>query len=133
MQSTGVRRHHAAAAARDQLRLADTLDARHMVSEYRAGRVVLAGLRGRSAFSFLEQTAQDAARRTFGDLRIDAYEPVRSGRLTEQSWEVLLADPPGQVRVELAQTHTEPVYSNCAATVALPRPAFTVRSVSRTR
>jgi hypothetical protein len=112
---------------------ADTLDARHMVSEYRAGRVVLAGLRGRSAFSFLEQTAQDAARRTFGDLRIDAYEPVRSGRLTEQSWEVLLADPPGQVRVELAQTHTEPVYSNCAATVALPRSAFTVRSVSRTR
>jgi hypothetical protein len=112
---------------------ADTLDARHMVSEYRAGRVVLAGLRGRSAFSFLEQTAQDAARRTFGDLRIDAYEPIQSGRMTERSWEVLLADPTGQVRVELAQTHTEPVYSNCAATVALPRPAFTVRSVIRTR
>jgi hypothetical protein len=110
---------------------ADTLDARHMVSEYRAGRVVLSGLRGRSAFSFLEQAAQDAARRTFGNLRIDAYQPIQSGRMTERSWEVLLADPPGQVRVELTQTHTEPAYSNCAATVALPRPAFMVRSVSR--
>jgi hypothetical protein len=112
---------------------ADTLDARLMVSEYRAGRVVLAGLRGRSAFSFLEQAAQDAARRTFGDLRIGAYQPVRSGRLADQSWEVLLADPPGQVRVELAPTHADPAYSNCAATVALARPAFTVRSISRVR
>jgi hypothetical protein len=112
---------------------ADTLGAQRMVSEYRAGRVVLAGLRGRSAFPFLEQTAQHAARRTFGDLRIDAYEPVRSSRVTQQSWEVLLADPPGQIRVELSETHSEPLYSNCAATVALPRPVFTVDSVTRMR
>jgi hypothetical protein len=112
---------------------ADTLDARHMVSEYRAGRLVLAGLRGRSAFSFLEQTAQDAARRTFGDLGIGAYEPVRSARVTQASWEVLLADPPGQVRVELSESFSEPLYSNCAATVALPRPVFTVQSVARLR
>jgi hypothetical protein len=110
---------------------ADTLGAQRMVSEYRAGRVVLAGLRGRSAFPFLEQTAQDAARRTFGDLRIDAYEPLGSSRLTQHSWEVLLADPPGQVRVELTETHSEPLYSNCAATVALPRPVFTVSGVTR--
>jgi hypothetical protein len=112
---------------------ADTLDARHMVSEYRAGRLVLAGLRGRSAFTFLEQTAQDAARRAFGDLRIGAYAPVRSDRVAQRSWEVLLADPPGQIRVELSETHSEPLYSNCAATVALPRPTFTVRSVARLR
>jgi Sucrase/ferredoxin-like len=110
----------------------DTFGARRMVSEYRAGRVVLAGLRGRSAFSFLEQAAQDEARRTFGDLGINAYHPVGSSRLTQRSWEVLLADPPGQVRVELSETYSEPLYSNCAATVALPRPTFTVRSVSRT-
>ena len=110
---------------------ADSLGAPHMVSEYRAGRVVLAGLRGRSAFRFLEQAAQDAARRTFGDLRIDAYQPIRSDRTTEQSWEVLLADPAGPIRVELAETLTEPLYSNCAATVALARPTFTVSSVSR--
>jgi hypothetical protein len=111
----------------------DTLSAQHMVSEYRAGRVVLSGLRGRSAFPFLEQAAQDAARRTFGDLRVDAYEPVRSGRITERSWEVILADPPRQIRVELAETKTEPLYSNCAATVALGRPAFTVQRVGRRR
>jgi hypothetical protein len=35
-----------------------------MVGEYSRGQVVLAGLRGRSAFSFLEQAAQDAARRS---------------------------------------------------------------------
>jgi Sucrase/ferredoxin-like len=110
---------------------ADTFSAQQMVSQYRAGRVVLAGLRGRSAFSFLEQAAQDAARRTFGDLRIDAYHPVQSGRLTQRTWEVLLADPPGQIRVELAETRSHPLYSNCAATVALPRPTFTVQSVSR--
>ncbi len=110
---------------------ADTLDAGHMVSEYRAGRVVLAGLRGRSAFPFLEQAAQDAARRAFGDLRIDAYQPLRSSRLTQRSWEVLLADPPGQIRVELSESYSEPLYSNCAATVALPRPTFTVHTVTR--
>jgi hypothetical protein len=110
---------------------ADTLGPQHMVDEYRAGRVVLPGLRGRSAFRFLEQAAQDAARRTFGDLRIDAYEPVRSAQLPERRWEVLLADPAGPVRVELAETLSAPLYSNCAATVALARPTFTVRGVSR--
>jgi hypothetical protein len=111
----------------------DTVGAQHMVSEYRAGRVVLPGLRGRSAFPFLEQAAQEAARQSFGDLRIEAYEPVRSGRITDRSWEVLLADPPGQIRVELVETTTEPLYSNCAATVALSRPTFTIQSVSRLR
>jgi hypothetical protein len=110
---------------------ADTFGARHMVGEYTRGRVVLAGLRGRSAFSFLEQAAQDAARRMFGDLRIDAYPPVRSHRLTPRSWEVFLADPPGEIRVELAETHSEPLFSNCAATVALARPVFTVLSAAR--
>ena len=110
---------------------ADTLGARHMVGEYSRGRVVLAGLRGRSAFSFLEQAAQDAARRTFGDLRIDAYRPVRSSRLTPRSWEVFLADGPGEIRVELAEAYSEPLYSNCAATVALARPIFTVESAAR--
>lgn len=110
---------------------ADTLGAQHMVDEYRAGRVVLAGLRGRSVFPFVEQAAQDAARRALGDLRIDAYDPVRSERIADRSWEVLLADPGGQIRVELVETYSEPLYSNCAATVALARPAFTVRSVAR--
>jgi hypothetical protein len=112
---------------------ADTLGAQGMVDAYRAGRVTLSGLRGRSAFSFLEQAAQDAARRAFGDLRIGAYEPAGSRPLAERSWEVLLADPPGQIRVELAETVTEPMYSSCAATVALGRPAFAVQSVARLR
>jgi hypothetical protein len=110
---------------------ADTLDARHLVSEYRAGRVVLAALRGRCAFPFLEQAAQDAARRAYGDLRIDAYQPTGSARTSRQSWEVYLADPAGAVRVELEETHSASLYSNCAATVALPRPTFTVRDISR--
>jgi Sucrase/ferredoxin-like len=110
---------------------ADTLDARQMVSEYRAGRVVLAGLRGRSAFGFLEQAAQDAARRTFGDLRVDAYQPIQSVGIMDRSWEVLLADPAGPIRVELAETTSEPLYSNCAATVALSRPTFTARNIRR--
>jgi len=110
---------------------ADIFDAREMVDEYRAGRVVLPGLRGRSAFRFLEQAAQDAARRAFGDLRVDAYEPVQVARTAHQLWEVLLADPPETVRVELADTVTDVFYSNCAATVPLARPAFAVRAVER--
>ena len=110
---------------------ADVLDAGLMVDEYRAGRVVLAGLRGRSAFRFLEQAAQDAARRTFGDLRISAYEPLSSVLTAPGCWQVLLADPPGRIRVDLAETMTPPLFSNCAATVPLAVPAFTVQAVER--
>jgi len=110
---------------------ADTLDAQRMVDEYRAGRVVLNGLRGRSAFRFVEQAAQDAARRTVGDLRIDAYEPLSTIRTEPGSWQVVLADRPGPIRVGLAETTKEPLYSNCAATVPLPVPAFSVQAVER--
>ena len=77
---------------------ADVLDAGQMVDEYRAGRVMLAGLRGRSAYRFLEQTAQDAARRVFGDLRIEAYEPLSSVPTAPGHWQVLLADSAGPGR-----------------------------------
>ena len=110
---------------------ADTLDAQWMVDEYRAGRVVLSGLRGRSAFRFLEQAAQDAARRTFGDLRIDAYEPLSTIRREPQSWQVVLAGRPGRIRVDLAETLTQPLYSNCGATVPLAVPAFSVQAIER--
>ncbi|HEY2523233.1 MAG TPA: sucrase ferredoxin [Streptosporangiaceae bacterium] len=110
---------------------ADTLDAGQMVAEYRAGRVMLAGLRGRSAFRFLEQTAQHAARRVFGNLRIGAYEPAGSTLTAPGRWQVELADPPGRVRVELAETTTRPLFSNCAATTPLAIPTFAVRSVDR--
>jgi len=43
----------------------------------------------------------------------------------------LLADAPGEIRVELAEAYSEPLYSNCAATVALARPVFTVESADR--
>ncbi len=110
---------------------ADTLDAQRMVDEYRAGRVMLTGLRGCSAFRFVEQAAQDAARRTFGDLRIDAYGPLSTIRTEPGCWQVVLADPPGPIRVDLAETTKEPLYSNCAATVPLPVPAFSARVVER--
>jgi hypothetical protein len=114
---------------------ADVLDAGQMVDEYRAGRVMLAGLRGRSAFRFLEQAAQHAARQAFGDLRIEAYEPLGSARTTPGHWQVLLAGTPGpagapeRIRVELAETKTAPLFSNCAATVPLAVPTFAVEAV----
>jgi hypothetical protein len=110
---------------------ADVLDAGRMVDEYRAGRVLLAGLRGRSTYRFMEQTAQDAARRTFGDLRIEAYEPLSSALTAPGRWRVLLADPPGRIEVELAETMTAPLFSNCAATVPLAVPTFDVQAVAR--
>ena len=110
---------------------ADVLDPGLMVDEYRAGRVMLAGLRGRSAYRFLEQTAQHAARQAFGDLRIGAYEPLSSARVEAGHWEVLLAGPQGQVQVGLAETTTAPLFSNCAATVPLAIPTFAVESVEQ--
>jgi hypothetical protein len=110
---------------------ADVLDAGRMVDEYRSGRVMLAGLRGRSAFRFVEQAAQDAARRVAGDLRINAYEPLSSALTVPGSWQVRLADPPGRIRVDLTETMTAPLFSNCAATVPLAVPTFEVRAVER--
>jgi hypothetical protein len=110
---------------------ADVLDAGRMVDEYRAGRVMLAGLRGRSAYRFMEQAAQDAARRTFGDLRIEAYEPLSSALTEPGRWQVRLAGTAGQIQVDLAETTTKPLFSNCAATVPLAVPSFAVQSVSR--
>lgn len=110
---------------------ADVLDPGQMVDEYRAGRVMLAGLRGRSAYRFLEQTAQHAARQAFGDLRIEAYEPLSSAPIAPGHWQVLLAGPPGRIRVELAETTTAPLFSNCAATVPLAIPTFAVQSVEQ--
>jgi hypothetical protein len=117
---------------------ADVLDAGQMVDEYRAGRVMLDGLRGRSAYRFLEQTAQDAARRTFGDLRIEAYEPLNSVLTAPGHWRVLLTDPAagsgrptGRIQVELAEAATAPLFSNCAATVPLAVPTFAVQSIAQ--
>jgi Sucrase/ferredoxin-like len=110
---------------------ADVLDAGRMVDEYRAGRVMLAGLRGRSAYRFMEQAAQDAARRTFGDLRIEAYEPLSSALTAPGRWQVRLAGTAGQIQVDLAETTTAPLFSNCAATVPLAVPSFAVQAVGR--
>jgi hypothetical protein len=108
---------------------ADVLDPEEMVDEYRAGRVQLAGLRGRSAYRFLEQIAQHAARQAFGDLRIEAYEPLSSARVAAGRWRVLLSGRPGRIQVELAESTTAPLFSNCAATVPLAIPTFAVQSV----
>ena len=46
-------------------------------------------------------------------------------------WQVLLAGAPGRIQVELAQTATAPLFSNCAATVPLAVPTFAVQSVTQ--
>ena len=96
---------------------ANTLDAQRMVDEYRAGRVMLTGLRGRSAFRFVEQAAQAAAREPFGDLRIDAVpgRSVRSARsLGAGRW--CWPTPPGPIRSTWPRRQRSP----CTATVRRP-------------
>lgn len=48
-----------------------------------------------------------------------------------RSWRVVLADRPGRIRIDLAETLTQPLYSNCAATVPLAVPAFSVQVIER--
>ena len=43
----------------------------------------------------------------------------------------LAAGSAGRIQVELAQTATAPLYSNCAATVPLAVPTFAVQSVTQ--
>lgn len=101
----------------------DDADAVDVADAYLDARVVPALLRGRSCFSHAVQSAQDAARRLLGDLRIDAFPPVLEERRGD-GWYVELATADGLVAVTLAQVTSDPLLSTCRATRAVSVPGL---------
>lgn len=96
----------------------DLTDAAAIVDRHIAGRVSDTFLRGRSSMPHAVQAAQHFARVDSGDDRIDAYPPI-AVRRRDHHIEVTLADPGGgTVRVDLGEHLSDPLISNCRATVA---------------
>jgi (2Fe-2S) ferredoxin len=91
-------------------------DAVTVVDRYLRGEIVEELFRGRSALSHPVQAAQSYARRRFGDVRIEAYAPVREGRRDDGTWSVDLAADGGIVRVALKEIRSAPLLSTCGAT-----------------
>ncbi len=101
----------------------DDGDAALIAMSYRAGRVEERFFRGRSSLTHPVQAAQHYARERFGDDRVDAYPPLseewHDGGAGHGRWIVTLADlaePGAPITVELAEAHSEPLLSTCAAT-----------------
>jgi len=98
----------------------DDGDAAHIAASYLDGRIEEQWFRGRSSLTHPVQAAQHVARLQFGDDRIDAYAPLgeewHDGGDGHARWTVQLQDEAGTVTVELAEAHSEPLLSTCAAT-----------------
>lgn len=98
----------------------DDDDAARIAASYRAGRIEEPFFRGRSSLTHPVQAAQHYARLEFDDDRVDAYAPLREewhdGGDGHGRWTVTLADGAGTITVELAEAHSAPLLSTCAAT-----------------
>ena len=106
-----------------------TTDAVAVVDRYRSGDVVPELYRGRSSLSNVVQAAQSFARAAEGDLRVEAFAPLREERSAGGEWTVDLEHRGEVVTVVLRETLSEPLLSTCAATRAAPVREFALESI----
>jgi hypothetical protein len=101
-----------------------------MLADYRAGRIALAGYRGRSCYPFAVQAAEREVRERTGLTGIHDLRVLERRRTGEARWSVdVLAEVAGDVhRVEVALELGEPEYLTCSA--ALPQPPRRYAAVS---
>jgi hypothetical protein len=92
-------------------------EARGVLAAHAAGRVDLGRYRGRSAYSFPVQAAEQALREREGLLGIDDLAVVGSARRGEGAWTVRLRSPDGAVHaLEVEATHAdETAYLTCTS------------------
>lgn len=97
----------------------DSTDAAGLVSLYLEGRLDDRYLRGRTSLPHAVQAAQHYVREEFGNDRIEAYPPleVDAGDGTTR---VVLACDGGSVEVIVRESMSDPLLSQCSATVAGP-------------
>jgi hypothetical protein len=98
-------------------------DVEPLLASLRAGEIDLDRYRGRSAYSFPVQAAEQAVRESEGLLGIGDVDVVASRRLADDRWRVRLRTPDGAVHELLvdAALGDEAVYLTCDS--AEPRPA----------
>lgn len=108
----------------------EATDAAHLVSMYLDGRLDNAHLRGRTSLPHVVQAAQYFAREAFGDDRIAALSPllVAPGDGTTR---VVLDAGSGTVEVTVADQMSEPLLSQCSATIPGRVRTFTLGSITR--
>jgi hypothetical protein len=94
----------------------EAADAANLVRLYTDGRLDNAHLRGRTSLPHVVQAAQYFAREEFGDDRIEALPPLRveSG---DQTTRVVLGGESGEIEVIVGEQLSEPLLSQCSATV----------------
>ncbi len=95
----------------------DTADSADLVRRYLDGRVHNTFLRGRTSLPHAVQAAQYFAREAYGDDRIASYSPLTVDKADGAIRVVLRADA-GPVTVDLTEEMSEPLLSQCHATVA---------------
>lgn len=94
----------------------DTTDAADLVRCYLDGRLVDAHLRGRTSLPHVVQAAQHFARQATGEDRIDALPPLEVTR-DHATTRVRLGTEAGSVEVVVVERMSEPLLSQCSATV----------------
>lgn len=98
-----------------------------VASAHERGEVVLPLLRGRTVFPAVVQAAQQHARAALGRLAIDALPPRRTEALGRGRWRVTLADPAGDVVLDVtSQPVGDAALLTCAATHPAHPQAFVV-------
>lgn len=106
----------------------DSTDAAGLVRLYLDGRLDDRFLRGRTSVPHAVQAAQHFAREAYGDDRIDSLHPVTVEN-AEGGIRVVLSADAGPVEVLLGESTSEPLFSQCRATIAGPVRTFELRSI----
>jgi len=108
----------------------ESADAAHLVTLYSEGRVDNGLLRGRTSLPHVVQAAQYFARETYGDDRVQAWAPVRL-EPGDGATRVVLAADSGPVEVVVGEQLSEPLLSQCSATIPGRVRTFTLESTTR--
>ncbi|MCV7420315.1 sucrase ferredoxin [Mycobacterium yunnanensis] len=108
----------------------ETVDAAHLVSLYADGRVNNGLLRGRTSLPHVVQAAQYFAREALGEDRLRALAPLRV-EPADGTARVTLAAEGGTVDVVVGERLSEPLLSQCSATVPGRVRTFTLVSLER--
>lgn len=108
----------------------DSTDAAGLVRLYLDGRLDDRFLRGRTSLPHAVQAAQHYARRELGDDRIDAFAPLEVDP-GEGTTRVVLRNGAGAVEVTVRDEMSEPLLSQCSASVAGRVRTFELVSLTR--
>jgi hypothetical protein len=109
-------------------------DAAALVTDYEAGIVNPALLRGRASLPNVVQAAEAVARERTGDLRLDAFRLLSHGLLSSErsgDWTVEFDHRGSRLTVELEETLSDPLLSTCSSSRALPVRQFVRRGLNR--